>query len=162
MIILLHALVNEPHERKNSNYNTVAEVLSLNPKDVTLTFDGVYKSVYENWDKIKHFQRVILFQMGHNDKRVEELCTQEQLKEMVDDGAMLGWHTETHRDLTKLPLEEIQKEIKPPFETDYFAYPYGQFNQQVVDEVKKHYKYAFSVTEGDNSPYQLKRQYLVW
>lgn len=160
-VYLLHALVNEQHEKRNSNFNTIDEVLALNPDEVVLTFDGVYQSVYKNWQKLRDY-KVILFQMGDNDKKVEELCTPQQLEEMVKDGAVLGWHTWNHNDLTKLSEEQIQKEILSPFETEYFAYPYGRFNDRVIDEVKNKYKFAYSVTEGNDSDYQIKRKYLGW
>jgi peptidoglycan/xylan/chitin deacetylase (PgdA/CDA1 family) len=45
------------------------------------------------------------------------------------------------------------KEITPPFPMDYFAYPYGRFNQVVVDIVKQAgFKEAWSVTQGSQDP----------
>jgi peptidoglycan/xylan/chitin deacetylase (PgdA/CDA1 family) len=50
---------------------------------------------------------------------------------------------------------------------DYFAYPYGRFNDKVVELVKKvGYKMAYSVTQGTmdlNDPnynYKIYRRYL--
>jgi peptidoglycan/xylan/chitin deacetylase (PgdA/CDA1 family) len=44
------------------------------------------------------------------------------------------------------------REITPPFPMDYFAYPYGRFNQVVVDVVKQAgFKEAWSVNQGSHN-----------
>lgn len=162
--ILLHNI----GKKVNSNYNPLEEVLACN--DV-LTFDGIYLNVYENWDKIKH-KDIILFVMGDYlgkdnsfDKPMpfERYCTQEQILEMQKDGAKIGWHTWSHPDLTKLSREEIIKEITPPdwIGLDYFAYPYGKYNQLVKDCVKEvGFKEAYSVFQTDNDHLTIPRDYL--
>lgn len=153
-------------EKVNSNYNTLEEVLTCtNP-----TFDGIYLNVYENWDKIKPL-KPILFVMGDYigkdntfDKGMpyEKYCTREQLNEMSQD-SILGWHTWSHPDLTKLSKEEIINEVTPPdwIERKYFAYPYGRYNDLVKECVKEvGFEYAFSVTKTDNDNLTIKRWYL--
>lgn len=160
--ILLHNI----GDKKNRNYNTREEVERANG---LLTFDGIYKNVWENRDVLKG-KKFILFIMGNYvgkdnsfDKKMplEEISDWQEIMELVAMGGLLGWHTWSHADLTKLSYDEIIKEISPPIPMELFAYPYGRFNDIVVKAVKDvGYKYAFSVNRGDNSPYQKIRKYL--
>lgn len=161
MMYLLHNI----GEKINSNYNTKEEVSSHD----NLTFDGVYRNVWENRELLKN-KNVILFIMGDyvgkdnlfdTGMPLEKLCSWEELNDLVSIGCKLGWHTWSHRDLTTLDKEEIMRELKCPFETKYFAYPYGRFNDLVVECVKESgYEFAYSVTQGNDNPLTLKREYL--
>lgn len=153
---------------KHKNYNNREQILNASG---ILTIDGPYKNIYENRDIFKNKQ-CILFIIGNwiggdnsLDKGVpyEKMCNWEEIRELEKMGMDLGWHTQNHRDLTKLSHEEVIKEITPPenFSRRYLAYPYGKFNQTVLDAVMEvGYDFAFSVNKGDNSDYQIKRQYL--
>lgn len=92
---------------------------------------------------------------------LERLCTMNEIMLMASNGAKIGWHTWSHRDLTKLSDEELEKEVTPIFPMKYFAYPYGKFNDMVIEAVKKAgFEEAWSVTEGDDSQFQRLRRYL--
>lgn len=152
-----------PHIR--ANYNTREQV---NRTEGTLTFDGVYQNVWENRDLLKG-REVILFIMGNyigmdntfdEGMPYERYCDWDQIMELVNQGAQLGWHSRTHRDLTTLDEEELIDEIRPPFRMDYFAYPYGRYNQQVVDVVRKYYKKAYSVDQTDGTDFTIPRWYI--
>lgn len=162
-MILLHNI----GEKINSNYNTLEEILAC---DEPISFDGVYRNVYENWDQIKH-KDVTLFVMGDyigkdnsfdKGQKLEKLCTLSEILEMGRDGARLGWHSWSHRDLTTLTDDEIRSElIAPVMFKRYLAYPYGKFNGRVIDMVKEAmFQEAWSVTDGDNSQFQMVRRYL--
>lgn len=152
-----------------SNYNTVDQIKETKG---LLTFDGVYKNVWYNAELIEMDKReVILFVMGDyvgKDNRFdvgmphEEYCDWNQIIELVTDyGAELGWHTWSHPDLTTLSEDEIRREVTPPFPMNYFAYPYGRYNdtvRRIVEETG--YLNAWSVTQGDGDPYSLKRDYI--
>lgn len=152
-----------------SNYNTVEQI---NNTQGLLTFDGIYKNVWFNAEAINMADReVILFVMGNyvggdNSFDVgmpyEAYCDWNQIMDMVVNyGAKLGWHTWSHSDLTTLSEDEIRAEVTPPFPMDYFAYPYGRYNdtvKKIVEEVG--YKNAWSVTQGNDDPYSLKRDYI--
>lgn len=162
---LLHSIGTEKH----SNYNTREQVLAC---DDELGFDGIYLNVYENQDVLQG-KKGIFFVMGNymgknnhfdlfNVPKLEKYCTMEQVKEMAEKyGFEIGWHTWSHKDLTKLSEEEIMKEITPPFPMKYFAYPYGLYNSNVVECVRKAgYEKAWSVTQGNDNPLTLFRDYL--
>lgn len=157
------------------NYNTREEILACNEP---LGFDGIYLNVYEN-QEILEGKTGTMFVMGDfvgkdnsfdlaHVPALERYCTFDQVIELCGRyGFDLGWHTWSHRDLTQLSREEIMKEITPPFPMDSLAYPYGTYNDLVIECVKEAgYTYAYSVTQGSRDPsdpdfdYKIYRDYL--
>lgn len=162
-MLLLHNIGPIKH---NSNYNTIEEILAT---DEPLSFDGVYMNVYDHWEQLKG-RDITLFVMGFyvggdnsfdTGMPFERFCTWNEIFKMQEDGAKIGWHSWTHKDLTKLSDEELEREVTPPFPMELFAYPYGRFDERVIKAVKKAgFKEALGVTEGDNSQFQKLRKYL--
>jgi len=172
-IYLLHNIGSKKYKsgRVNANYNPLEQILYTDKDDV-LTFDGVYKNVYK-YRKELYRRKVILFVMGNYVGKdnsfnigmpLEKFCDWNEIMDMVINYNFgLGWHTWSHRDLTKLEASEIKKELTPPsfFNTKYFAYPYGKFDKLVLDWVKIiGYDIAYSVDKGNNFIYQIRREYL--
>ena len=166
---LLHNLkrIDDPRPQVRSNYNAPEEIEDIKEP---ISFDGIYYNVYENRELLKG-KDVILFVMGDwvgldnstldPEFPVEDYCTWDEIMEMAKDGAKIGWHTWSHPDLTKLSYEEILKEVTPPFPMDYFAYPYGKYNADVIRAVKEAgFKKAWSVTQGNDNDFTLRRDYL--
>lgn len=164
-MILLHNI----GLRHNSNYNTPDEIAA---SQGPLSFDGVYYNVYTNRHLLKD-RDVTLFIMGNyigkdnafdRGQLPETFCDWKEILELKECyGVKLGWHTWTHRNLCWLTDDEVRREITPPFEMDYFAYPYGVCDARVADLVAAQgYKEAWSVTQGDGSQFQRKRRYLNW
>ena len=162
-MILLHQISSHKH----SNCATLKQILECTEP---LSFDGVYASVYEHRDALKH-RLPILFVVGgkvgednlFDDGRAFEdvFLTWKELEEMQDLGFELGWHTWTHPDLTKLPYDKIVEEVTPPFPMRYFAYPHGLYNDDVVRAVKEAgFEDAWSVTQGTGEQFKRKRRYL--
>lgn len=158
-------------ERLNSNFNTKEEIAGL-PKGEVITFDGVYDSILEVKNELFN-HHVTLFVTGSYVGHTNEFDKGQPLGRFLDwneivklcstYGCDLGWHTWTHRDLTTLSRAEKWKEIQPPFPMDYFAYPYGRFDDECLELVRlAGYKEAFSVNQGDDSRYQRRRKYLNW
>lgn len=154
---------------QHSNYNTREQILVC---DEPLGFDGIYLNVYENQDVLKD-KTGIFFVMGKyvgqdntfdlpHVPQLEKYCTWGQIKEMVQKyNFEIGWHTWSHPDLTLLNKEQIIDEITPPFPMKYFAYPYGKYNNLVIECVKEvGYEDAWSVTQGNNEQYTRYRNYL--
>lgn len=164
---LLHNIGVSPSNAAHirANYNTREQVDGV---EGTLTFDGIYKNVWKNRDLLKG-REVILFIMGDyvgGDNRFdsgmpyEEYCTWDEIMDLVMQGAKIGWHTKTHRDLTNLDEIEIEEEVKPPFPMDYFAYPYGRYDERVIKIVQKYYKKGYSVDQTDGTEWTLLRSYV--
>lgn len=153
-----------------SNYNDLYEILAL-PKTAPLSFDGVYRNVYQHRDLLCGRDITIFVTgayVGKNNEFdsqpvLEEFCDWNQIMELhLDYGWKLGWHSWSHIDLTTLKPHEVHLEVKPPFIMDSFAYPYGRVNKEVAGIVSRYYKEAYSVDSGDGSEYQKKRKYLNW
>lgn len=152
-------------EKRNSNYNTPDEIMANN----NLAFDGVYLNVWEHREILRN-KNVTLFVMGDfvgkdntfdYPSHYEKYCDWNQIMDLVNQGAKLGWHTWTHRDLTKMERCDIIREITPPFPMEELSYPHGLFNDLVIECAKEvGFKRAWSVTQGDGSAYQLNRPYL--
>jgi peptidoglycan/xylan/chitin deacetylase (PgdA/CDA1 family) len=155
---------------KNPNYNTREQI--LNSKG-DLTFDGIYRNVWENRDILQEVlktRKVILFVMGGytggNNKfdftmPSEVLADWNQLMELAYMGCEIGWHTWTHARLTTLSEKDLIREITPPFPMRTFAYPYGEFTPKVIEIVRQAgFQEAYSVSVGDNSPYQKTRLFI--
>ena len=170
-MVLAHNIGTENH----SNYHSREQILSC--KDL-IGFDGIYKNVYDNRDVLEGKSGVFFvmgdyvgkdnsFDLAHVPK-LEKYCTWDEIHEMAETlNFKIGWHTWSHPDLTKLSRTEIMQEITPPFPMKYFAYPYGNFNNLVIDCVKEAgYEMAWSVTQGSQNPneedwtYKIYRPYL--
>lgn len=170
---LAHNIGNTHHP----NYNTREQILACADP---IGFDGIYKNVYYNQDVLVG-KSGIMFVMGDfvggdnffdlpNVPRLEEYCTIEEVMELCSKfNFELGWHTWTHRDLTLMNKDEIMLEIVPPMGLNikYFAYPYGTYNDLVIECVKEAgYEKAYSVTQGSQDPsdsdynYKIYRDYI--
>jgi hypothetical protein len=154
---LAHNVGTENH----SNYNTREQILNCQDQ---IGFDGIYQSLYQNQDILKG-KSGILFVMGNymgkdntfdlpHVPKLERYCDMSQVMELcVKYNFKVGWHTWSHPDLTQLTDEEVIKEITPPFQMDYFAYPYGIYDNRIIQLVKQAgYKEAYSVTQGSTNP----------
>lgn len=100
-------------------------------------------------------------QYEHNDlfKYYEKgtFCTYKELKEMIDtDLVQVVSHSYSHKNLVEDNLdlkEELLKskkviEEKLNIKVESFVFPFGKYNQNILDETKKHYKYAFRIGNG--------------
>ena len=148
-------------DTKHPNYHTRKQILDC-PHPIG--FDGIYKSVYDNQDVLEG-KSGIFFVMGDyvgrdnsfeyptHVPKIEQYCTWEQIKEMCEKyDFKVGWHTWSHPDLTDISRHDMVREITPPFPMDYFAYPYGRFNQTCLDVVKQAgFKEAWSVNQGSHN-----------
>jgi peptidoglycan/xylan/chitin deacetylase (PgdA/CDA1 family) len=79
-----------------------------------------------------------------------------QIRDLHNDGFVIGNHTFDHVRLSAVPLNEAEHQVlsaKAVIESrlqapcEYFAWPFGQFadvNEEVVAMLLKHHKYVFS------------------
>lgn len=81
-------------------------------------------------------------------------CTYAELQEMLKSGLIsIASHSHSHINLLEDSVnlkEEIQhsKEIleqKLNVNVESFVFPFGKYNQEILQETKKHYKYAFRI-----------------
>jgi peptidoglycan/xylan/chitin deacetylase (PgdA/CDA1 family) len=103
----------------------------------------------------------------HNDlfKEYENatFCTYKELREMSDSGLIqIVSHSYSHKNLLDEDVnlkEELYRskeliEEKLGIEVESFVYPFGKYNQNVLDETMKHYKYSFRIGNGVNKDFR--------
>lgn len=175
-MLLFHNIKGDAELQKaNGNYNTRESLErathAFNGRSI-ISFDGIYKSVYENRDLLKGREFcTILFVMGNyiggdntfdKGQPYEEYCTMDELLDLKENyNCTLAWHSKTHRSFLQLTDKEIEDELDCPeiFKTS-FAYPYGEVDARSAYLVKKAgFNFAYSVNQGDGSRYQMNRYY---
>jgi len=136
--------------------------LPANP--IVVTLDDGYEDNYTQAFPIlkKYGFKATLFMVGMNFDR-EDCLSGQQVYEMSRNGFEIAGRSMTHPDLTKLTPEEIYNElydcnVKIEEVTDEkvnaFAYPFGFYNEAVVEAVKAvGYEAAFTVLTGLNHPF---------
>jgi peptidoglycan/xylan/chitin deacetylase (PgdA/CDA1 family) len=114
-------------------------------KDIFITFDDGFVDNYTMvFPLIKKYNIPITIYIAPNISDIEKLSS-EQIIEMKNSGLVeFGAHSMNHVNLTKLDKEKMIHEIKESKEyiekitgqkCDSFAYPFGQFNQDVKNAV---------------------------
>jgi glycosyltransferase involved in cell wall biosynthesis len=144
-----------------------------NPRHVVITFDGVYKNVLKYAAPILkelNYPYELFISSNYigidNSFDTEEPLAQfanlQDLKTMISMNARLQWHTKSHPDLSFdsngvnaniLDELDIPKDCKELDTSgfNWFAYPYGRFNQKVLELVKDRFLGAVSCDQGNNS-----------
>lgn len=155
----------------------------LPPRSFVITFDDGYQCVFERaapvLSQFKMRATVFLTVGPERDagstERLPSLSGRSMLRwteirDLTNCGFNFGAHTLTHRDLTRLPLDQMEKEIvrsKTIIEerlgaaVTSFAYPYGRYDRQSYALTQQHFACACSdelglVSEGSDL-YALKR-----
>lgn len=167
---------------KNNGYQTVGltelyqalyENKPLPPKTVIITFDDGYADNYLYAFPIlkKYNLKATFFVVSNFFGASQYYLTAEQIKEMSDAGMDIESHTETHSNLSQLPKEKLETELrgsrakiealigKPVY---FLAYPYGRYSPLVEAETKAA-GYLLAVTtrggnlQSKNNPFGLFR-----
>ena len=127
------------------------------------TFDGIYTSVWDHRYELANLDDVWLFPAGDT-VGAEGFIGLDELRALVDDfGCRLGWHTWSHPDMRTLTDDQIRRELDAPAwcPRDAFAYPYGDFNDRVIELVKEAgFSKAYSTTQGNSGEFSLYRAYI--
>lgn len=88
----------------------------------------------------------------------------EQIKQLSDEGNVIGSHTYDHKNVKKYVAEDWVTQIDKPTKRleeitgkkiEYFAYPFGLWNKEAIPELKKRgFKAAFilSTSRDENDP----------
>ena len=111
------------------------------PQDVRLEFE--HNNLFANYQK-------------------GTFCTYEELREMQASGLVqVVSHSYSHKNLLEEDIDLTQelkhsKEIieqKLNTTVESFVFPFGKYNQQILDETHKHYKYAFRIGNAINKDF---------
>lgn len=166
--------VNDFYRQMSEISNRKVVYLSdYNPLDsdhVVITFDGIYKNILDfALPILQHFNYPfeLFFTSDYLGKdntfdNVEPNASFVkilELNELIKGGGRLQWHTKRHKNLKEsqdieliideLTIPESIKELdRKGF--NWFAYPHGEFNDLVVNEVKKRFEGAVSCNQGND------------
>lgn len=159
----------------------IASQKSLPQKSFVLTFDDGYEDNYTcAFEILQKYQFKATIYLVPNkqendwepfvDKDFDKLLSTQQIQIMQESGLIeFGAHTTRHSNLTRLDDIEMAKEIEDSKKyveaitgqpCQSFAYPYGKYNDKIVDKVKQvGYESAVSVKRGifDNNLFEIKR-----
>ncbi len=136
---------------------------------VIITFDDGYEQMYTKaFPILKKYNAKATLYMISDFIDIEGYCTSANLREMSDSGVFRIYsHTKSHRVLTTLSADEIEKEFAESNDKIYnitkrevtsLAYPNGFFDSTVVAQARRYYKTAFSVNiPGTRSMHEITR-----
>lgn len=143
-------------------YNYLTKGSSLPAKPVMITFDDSHQEHFAIADKeLKKygFKGVYFVETIVLDK--PNYLTRQEIKQLSDEGNTIACHTYDHPLVTKLKDDEWPRELDQPRKlleqitgkpVDYFAYPYGAWNQRAVEELKKRgVKAAFQLSDQQSA-----------
>ena len=89
-------------------------------------------------------------------------CTYKELKQMHESGLVqIVSHSYSHINLVEddvdlekeLVLSKQMIEEKLGIKVESFVYPFGKYNQKILDETMKHYKYSFRIGNATNKDF---------
>ena len=157
------------NELIKNNYNVVSieEIIDafknkndLPEKTIGLTIDDAFLSIYKKaWPilKEKNLPFTIFVSTGAVGVKSKKIMNWSQIREMVNSGVTIGHHTKNHFHLVSRDKETIINEIEEAnidffknlgFTPDIFAYPYGEYNNEIKQITKKYFKAAFGQQSG--------------
>jgi peptidoglycan/xylan/chitin deacetylase (PgdA/CDA1 family) len=152
-------------------------------RSFVITFDDGYESVYEEAFPVLQdcgMTATIFLTLGGKGKVTSgerlpaiegrSMLNWQEILEMKQGGVTLGAHTLTHPDLTRLPPDRMEAEIRDSKEIiedilgtpiACFAYPYGRYDDRSHRLVQQHFACACSDDLGlvtlKGDPFALKR-----
>lgn len=141
-----------------------------------IDFEQSMKTIYQSQENMRDQMHSMT-----NSEADYTLCEQlaltwEQLDEMVTSGlCTVGSHSMTHPGLTRVPVEEVQRELEEskriieahlPVIVRHLSYPHSMTNEKIQQVVKSLGYESATMGYGGNirvkdNPYQLCRHYIV-
>ncbi|AEA33064.1 polysaccharide deacetylase family protein [Hippea maritima] len=144
------------------------EKLYLKNNYVLITFDDGYKDNVDAARILKKYGMKGLFFISTSligkEHENAKMMDETDLKELVDLGMALGSHSHRHLKLSQLRKEEVKNEIMRSIdilssyqEIEDFAYPFGNFNDDVIDvlrelKIKRGYVIAQKIYQPNIQP----------
>lgn len=129
-------------------------------RTVAITIDDAYLSVYEKgWPRFKEagFPITLFVATGPIDRNLRGYMSWDQLRELQAEGVTMGSQTNSHPHMHRISLDAVKEELSSSNERfitelglrpDLFAYPYGEYNLEVIEAVKEA---GFIAAFGQNS-----------
>ncbi len=146
----------------NELYEYLVHGATLPEKPVMITFDDTDEEQFSigAMEMEKYGFRGVYFLMTISINRPRYM-SKEQIKQLADRGHAVESHTWDHHMVTKYQGEDWEKQLIQPMKkveeitgkpAQYFAYPFGLWNQAAIPELKKAgYKMAFILSSKRDS-----------
>ena len=129
-------------------------------KTVAITIDDAYLSVFEHgWPRFQKagFPFTLFIATDPIDRNLRGYMDWDQIRELQANGITIGSQTKSHPHMHRISIEQVAEELS--FSNDrfleelglrpeLFAYPYGEYSLDVIEEVKKA---GFIAAFGQNS-----------
>jgi peptidoglycan/xylan/chitin deacetylase (PgdA/CDA1 family) len=146
----------------------------LPSKPIMLTFDDSREEHFTiaNEEMKKYGFKGVFFIMTVSLNR-SHYMTRDQVKQLYDEGNVIGSHTYDHGNVKTYLTEDWVKQIDKPSQQleqitgkrpDYFAYPFGLWNKNAVEQIKQRgFKAAFQLSTklDENDPLFTIRRIIV-
>ena len=125
-------------------------VEQIKDRSVVITIDDAYSSVYKYaWPIFKKHNLPFTLFVSTDviDNKTPGYMNWEQIRTLRDHGVTIGSQTKSHPHMHKLTIEKIIEELSISNKRfideiwsapKYFAYPYGEYNLEVLEQVKQH------------------------
>jgi len=147
-------------------YNYLLTGSGLPPKPIMITFDDTRMEQYtigsEEMNKYG-FKGVFFIMTVALDK--PGYMTREDVKQLADEGEIIGSHTWDHSNVKKYDLQDWIKQVDRPSQElekitgkpiKYFAYPFGLWDKKAAAEIKQRgFTAAFQLSEKRDMDYPL-------
>ena len=147
------------NELLNPKYNVInieRALLAINnikpvkDRSVVITIDDAYSSVYKYaWPIFKKYNLPFTLFVSTDviDNKTPGYMSWEEIRTLRDHGVTIGSQTKSHPHMFKLSKKKIKEELSFSNKRfideigsvpKIFAYPYGEYNLQVLDQVRLH------------------------
>ncbi len=122
--------------------------IALKDRSVAITIDDAYLSVYTKaWPILKNLNLPFTLFISTDviDNNFSNYMNWDQIRELVDNGVLVGSQTKSHPHLHRLSSKQILNEIEYSnkrfikelgFKPKLFAYPYGEYDKKTLNIVK--------------------------
>lgn len=148
-------------------------------KKFVITFDDGYEDVFNNAYPILNelgFNATCFFVTNHIGKsnswdkdqinyQEKRLMNDKQINIWKESGMEIGSHSMDHKNLTKIDFEDKTRQIidskyffkkKYNIEVESFSYPFGYFDHECIEIIKKNYKYAVTTKRSRYKPHKFE------
>ena len=174
MIVAFHNITENPKTRWEISPEDFARyIYDLIPSDAELEihFDdariGVFQYALPLLQKHAELLKPVVFVVPQwvngfapPNERYSEFMSWEELRILYKSGFEIGSHSLTHPNLTMLTKKQLCREMVNSKEIikrkigqgciiNKFAYPYGVYNEQVINMVKHHYVRAYGINQPE-------------
>lgn len=129
-------------------------------RTVAISIDDAYLSVYEEgWPRFQEagFPITLFVATGPIDRNLRGYMSWDQLRELQAAGVAIGSQTNSHPHMHRISIEAVRDELTSSnqrfidelgLRPELFAYPYGEYNLEVIEAVKEA---GFIAAFGQNS-----------